>query len=304
MVSKLLKAYYNGEKRALARMITLVDNRGERGIQLMNELYPKKGRAQVIGFTGPPGSGKSTLVTSLVKRFRENDKTVAIIAVDPTSPYSKGAILGDRIRMLDFTQDSGVFIRSMASRGRLGGLSTSTFDCVKILDIFGFDIIVIETVGAGQSEVDIVKTCDTTVVLAVPGLGDEIQILKAGIMEIADIFVVNKSDKVGADVLSNQIENMIQMDTGQKWVVPVCLTTAIEDRGITELLDKIESHWSYLKSNNIDKLRQERFKEEFLLRINEFTTEKLKSGKELDKIINEILNGNISTSDAIKKILS
>ncbi len=232
------------EPRALARAISLVENETPEGAALVGKVYSKTGRAHLIGVTGPPGAGKSTLVDKIVAEYRAQGKTVAVVAVDPTSPYSGGAILGDRVRMGAHAQDEGVFIRSMATRGHLGGLATTTAEAALLLDAAGFDIVIIETVGVGQDEVDIVRTADVSLVVLVPGTGDEVQALKAGIMEIADIFVVNKADREGADRTASSIEAMLTLEhwNPEEWRPPVMRTEATAGRGITELLETIEKY--------------------------------------------------------------
>lgn len=230
------------DPRALARAISLVENETEQGAELVGKIYSKTGRAHLIGVTGPPGAGKSTLVDKIVAAYRAQGKTVAVLAVDPTSPYSGGAILGDRVRMGSHAQDEGVFIRSMATRGHLGGLATTTAEAALLLDAAGFDIVIIETVGVGQDEVDIVRTADVSIVVLVPGTGDEVQALKAGIMEIADIFVVNKADREGADRTASSIESMLTLEVfdAEEWRPPVMRTEATAGRGVTELLEMVE----------------------------------------------------------------
>jgi LAO/AO transport system kinase len=229
------------DPRALARAISLVENETADGAALVGKIYAKTGRAHLIGVTGPPGAGKSTLVDKIVAEYRANGKTVAVLAVDPTSPYTGGAILGDRVRMGSHAQDEGVFIRSMATRGHLGGLATTTAEAALLLDAAGFDIVIIETVGVGQDEVDIVRTADVSIVVLVPGTGDEVQALKAGIMEIADIFVVNKADREGADRTASSIEAMLTLENWnpEEWRPPVLRTEATAGRGVAELLDMV-----------------------------------------------------------------
>lgn len=242
----------SGDARALARAISTVENHAVGWSELLKGLFPFTGHARILGLTGAPGSGKSTLVDQLAKHYRKENRTVGIIAVDPTSPYTGGAILGDRIRMQDHFGDPGIYIRSMATRGSLGGLARTTADVATVLDASGRDRILIETVGVGQDEVDIVRLADVTIVILVPGMGDDVQTIKAGIMEIADIFVINKSDREGAERVEREIRAMQSLDMRKDgWTPPIVKTVASQGEGTQELAAAISDYEAYLKKENL-----------------------------------------------------
>jgi LAO/AO transport system kinase len=247
-LQSLIESLRSGDARTLARAISTVENRAPGWSELLKALFPHTGRARIIGLTGSPGAGKSTLVDQLARRYRQEDRTVGIIAVDPTSPYTGGAILGDRIRMQDHFADSGIYIRSMATRGSLGGLARTTADVASVLDASGRDVILVETVGVGQDEIDIVRLADITVVILVPGMGDDVQTIKAGIMEIADIFVINKSDREGAERVEREIRALQSLATrNDGWTPPIVKTVANEGKGVQELAAAIAEYESYLR---------------------------------------------------------
>lgn len=249
----------SGDRRALARMVTLIENESPQARRYLAELHQHAGRAHIIGVTGAPGAGKSTLVTHIVRELRRRDRKVGVVAVDPTSPFSGGAILGDRIRMMELAGDPNVFIRSMASRGSLGGLSAATRDVVRAMDAAGYDPVIIETVGTGQAEVEVMRAAQTVLVVSAPGMGDEVQAIKAGILEIADIFVVSKGDKPGADQTVAELAMLLSLDPNRRlhdkskpyWRIPVLKTSAIRDQGITQLVDVIQQHREYLQESGM-----------------------------------------------------
>jgi LAO/AO transport system kinase len=251
-MSSLAERVASGDVRAAARLMRQIDDGLPEAEVALRELWPKTGRAQIVGITGNPGAGKSTLVDRLVAQLRSRGKTVGVLAVDPTSPFTGGAILGDRIRMQDHALDPGVFIRSLATRGQLGGLSRATSDCARVLDAMGKDVVLIETVGVGQDEVEVCRLAHTTVVVVVPGLGDDIQAIKAGILEVADLFAVNKSDREGADRTVRDLRSMLELnhvlgkETGHEIAILKCV--ASRDEGVAEVLDAIDAHYRFLKS--------------------------------------------------------
>lgn len=244
---ELVQRLLDGDRRALSRAITLVESGDPASRIILRQVYPHTGRAHLVGITGAPGTGKSTLVSALAREFRRRGRTVGIIAVDPSSPFTGGALLGDRIRMQELAGDAGIFIRSMASRGHLGGLAQATGDVVKLFDAAGFSLVLVETVGAGQSEVEVASATHTKIVVEAPGLGDDIQAIKAGILEIADILVVNKADLPGADRRVLQLEAMLSMGNPEAlWKPPVLRTVASQGQGLGELADAVERHWTFL----------------------------------------------------------
>ena len=296
-MTELVEKMLSGDKQALARLITLVERESPEAPEILRAIYPHAGRALCVGITGPPGGGKSTLVGRLTGIAREKGLKIGVLAVDPTSPFSGGAILGDRIRMQKHTLDDGVFIKSLATRGHLGVLSKSTIDIVNVMDAMGKDVVIIETVGVGQDEVEIVKVAHTNLVLVVPGMGDDIQALKAGILEIADIFVVNKSDREGADRTKLELETMVGMNTYREgeWEPPVMATVAQTGAGVPELLSEVEKHWTFIsREENLLRYRRERARVELLEILKKKLIDKavddLSRNKVLDHLLRDIAN--------------
>lgn len=308
MEIEIVEKITNGDRRAAAKLITLVENNFSQAQEILKKLYNYTGNALVIGITGPSGSGKSTVTDKISKILRGQGKTVGIIAIDPASPFTGGALLGDRIRMQDLSLDKGVFIRSMSTRGHLGGLSQATQATVKILDALGKDIIIIETVGVGQSEVDIVKVADTVVLISMPGMGDDVQIIKAGIMEIGDIFVINKADKEGCERLAAEIEMMLDLNQNSRWRPSVLKTIATDNVGIKKLLEEIDRHIKYLKeSGELEQRRRESAKKEIFDLIREQWKEILSTFIDngfLDKIVTKIVKREEDPYTAVEKLSS
>ena len=253
-VPELVRALLRGDKRAAGKVISLIEDDEAEAVEAVARIFPHTGRAHVVGFTGPPGAGKSSLINRLVRTFRAKDKKVGVVAVDPTSPYSGGAVLGDRIRMADTGVDPGVFIRSMATRGHAGGLALATFDAVRVLDALGMDVVFVETVGAGQSEVEIATRAHTTVVVEMPLTGDVVQTMKAGILEIGDVYVVNKVDLGNDDVFVANLK--FQLEARDGWTPPIVRTIATDGRGIDELADALTRHEEFLDRTGLRRKRE------------------------------------------------
>jgi LAO/AO transport system kinase len=293
-ISDLLNQLSIGSVTALARLITMVENERPGALEALQRLYPKTGNAYLIGITGPPGSGKSTLTDKITLELRHRGCTVGIIAADPSSPFTGGALLGDRVRMQESLNDEGVFFRSMATRGTMGGLCKTTLGVIELLDAFGKDYILLETVGVGQDELDIIKIADTTLLISVPGLGDDIQSLKAGIMEIGDIHVVNKADRDGADQLISDLNLMYDLSTiTSSWMPPVVRTIAVENEGIGELIEKMLAHRKFLETGKgLQQKRSERIRKEIAYLIKE----------EISRSIYKMFEDNMFFDDAVERI--
>jgi len=255
-MEQLLKPALGGDVRSIGRLITLVESEAPNSKELMKRIYPLSGRAQVVGITGSPGAGKSSFADRLIKEYRKDNKKIGVIAIDPSSPFTGGAILGDRLRMQEHALEDGVYIRSMGSRGNLGGVSRSTHEACLILDACGYDIIIVETVGVGQSEVDIVKIADTVCLVLTPGMGDDVQIMKAGIMEIADIFVVNKADKEGAEKVASDVRLMLKLLGDREWTPPVALVSSYKNSGVDAAKSFLDNHRDYLENSEEGKQRR------------------------------------------------
>jgi len=324
--TRLAERVLQGSRRALARLITQVENENPAARPSLAALYPHTGRAHIIGVTGAPGCGKSTLVNEIAKRFRRDGETVGIVAVDPTSPFSGGAVLGDRIRMRDLAGDEGIFIRSMASRGSLGGLARATGEVVKLLDAAGFDIVIVETVGAGQSEVDIAKAAHTTLVVQAPGMGDDIQAIKAGILEIADIFAVNKADRPGAENtvkalqmmqrlgnyndgrLRRHHDRLTQNNTSEPWVPPILQTVGTDGKGVAEVVTAIREHRAYLHDSGEFQARETaRVETEFATLLREALLndllDRIPAGQ-IDATLSQVVAREVDPYTAVERLLA
>jgi len=308
-IEEIVQGVLNGDRRSIARAITIIENNTAETQKLIASIYPHTGKAHIIGITGPGGSGKSTLIEKIIRKYRQRGKTVGVIAVDPTSPFTGGAFLGDRIRMQELSTDQGVFIRSMATRNYMGGIAKATKDAVKVLDAAGKDIVIVETVGAGQSEVEIIKVAQTIVVICAPGLGDEIQAIKAGMMEIADIFVVNKADRENADKALMDIQAMLQLNNKEKaWKTPILKTAALTGKGVLQLVEKIEEHKHFLEKELERKRSREKAEAELTEAIKEKVAasiiENLKREGKFEEFLQKILEKEMDPASAAETILN
>ena len=304
----LINRFLNGERRALARVITRVEAESEEGRELVRALYSRTEAAHTVGITGSAGSGKSTLTGGLAKELRARGKTVGIIAVDPSSPFTKGAILGDRIRMQDLALDPGVYVRSMAGRGALGGLAPAINDVVAVVAAFGFDYVLIETVGAGQDEVEIAGTALTTVLVNNPGTGDDIQAMKAGILEIADVLVVNKADLPGADTLASQLRALLSLSPAGERRPPILKTIAAKDEGMVELADAVDEHRQFLRESGGERKRREtNARHQLLATAQAILLEKIRQrteGGNLESLVARIADRELDPHTAAEELIA
>ena len=297
-----------GEKRALARAISLVENDDPEGWKLVRQVYPQTGRAAMIGFTGPPGVGKSTIIGALVKHARERDRDVAVLSIDPSSPFTKGALLGDRIRLSDHFLDPGVFIRSMASRGSLGGLSEATLQAALLMDASGKDDVLLETVGVGQAEVDIIDHADTVVLVLMPGSGDSIQALKAGVMEIPDVIVVNKADHPLTDTMVREIRSVLSLGPKTSWRVPIVRTQAATGEGVEELAERIAEHREHIiGEGTLEERRRRNLRNEVMelatVRLRRQLEASVRGSEELQQLLDEVATRRLDPASAATRLL-
>ena len=309
MTSDLAQRVLEGDRRALTRILTWVENAYPEAREALAALFSHSGRAHIVGVTGPTGSGKSTLLGGLAREYRNQGRTVGIVAIDPTSPFSHGAILGDRIRMQDLTSDPDVFIRSMATRGALGGLAAATNDVVTVLDACGKDVVLVETVGAGQDEVEIAETAHTTVVINIPGAGDDMQAIKAGILEIADILVVNKADLPAAESIYKQLHIFMDLARHEGWEVPIIKTVSHKGQGIKELLEAVDKHRAYLEtSGRLDQMRHQRARRQLLAAAQAALLSKLVSSAEsngrLEKLVDAVADRELDPHTAAEQLMA
>jgi len=298
----------DGDRRALARAITLVENGDPMAYEVVREVYPDTGSAYVVGVTGPPGVGKSTLIAALIRHVRESGRTLGVISVDPSSPFSEGALLGDRIRLSEHFLDPGVFIRSMGTRGHLGGIAEATLQALLVLDAAGKDIVFVETVGTGQSEVEVMGIADTVLLVLMPGSGDSIQALKAGIMEIPDVIAINKKDHPAAKTMLNEVRSILSLDRESAWKPPIVLTEAVTDEGVADLWAKVEKHRAHLDSDGL--LEQRRRKnlagEVFAVasaRAKSHLERAVEGDPELQRLMDEVQKRELDPLTAVREIM-
>jgi LAO/AO transport system kinase len=307
-VELLVEGVRSGDRRALARAITLVESSDPSAYELVKELYPETGNAYAVGVTGPPGVGKSSLISALVRDVREREASVGVISVDPSSPFTRGALLGDRIRLADHFLDPEVFIRSMGTRGHLGGLAEATLQAALILDAAGKELLFLETVGAGQSEVEVISIADTVLLVLMPGSGDSIQALKAGIMEIPDVIAVNKRDHPAAKTMENEVRSILALDTDDGWQPPIVLTEAVKAEGIDDLWEKIEEHRRYLEENDLlaERRAQNLASEVFAVasaRAKSHLEQAVADDPELRRLLDEVQRRELDPLSAVREIL-
>ena len=307
-LAELVEGVRGGDRRALARAITLVENGDPLAYELIRELYPETGRAYAVGVTGPPGVGKSSLVSALVRHVRPTGTSVGVITVDPSSPFTKGALLGDRIRLADHFLDPEVFIRSMGTRGHLGGLAETTLQAALVLDASGKDLLFLETVGAGQSEVEVITIADTVLLVLMPGSGDSIQALKAGIMEIPDVIAVNKRDHPAAKTMVNEVRSILALDTEREWKPPIVLTEAVRGEGVAELWEEVAAHRSYLEeSGTLDERRAANLAGEVFAVASARAKSRLESAvledEELRRLLGEVERRELDPLSAVREIM-
>ena len=304
----LTERLLEGDRRALARAISLVENDDPEGWALVREVYPKTGRAQIVGFTGPPGVGKSTLIGRLIEQARANDRQIAVLSIDPSSPFTKGALLGDRIRLSDHFLDRGVYIRSMASRGSLGGLSEATLQAALLMDASGKDDVFLETVGVGQAEVDIIDHADTVVLVLMPGSGDSIQAMKAGVMEIPDVIVVNKSDHPLTDTMVREIRGVLSLGPQEGWRVPILKTEASRGEGIAEVAEKIGEHHAFIREQGTlaERRRRNLMNEVLALataRLRRRLEAQVRDDESVQELLDEVVARRLDPASAAAKLL-
>ena len=297
-----------GDRRALARAITLIENGDPMAYELVREVYPETGSAYVVGVTGPPGVGKSSLIAALVRKIRPAGKSIGVISVDPSSPFTQGALLGDRIRLTEHFLDPEVFIRSMGTRGHLGGLAEATLQALLVLDAAGKDVIFVETVGTGQSEVEVIGIADTVLLVLMPGSGDSIQALKAGIMEIPDVITINKKDHPAAKTMLNEVRSVLTLDHESAWKPPIVLTDAVQDEGVAELWDKVEEHRAYLDEDGLleERRRRNLAGEVFAVasaRAKAHLVRAVEGDAELQRVLDEVQKREVDPLTAVQEIM-